>query len=263
MDLYGGQHWSVIRSLPADGREAGLEVQLWVASAGYGLWNCNWSAHAYSATFTGKSEDAVAPAGKSGQAERQAWWEALSQGEHRPKKTPRSLAELVENNRNAVLMIVAPSTYVDAMEPDLVRASQLGHSQQKLFVISSDSPLQTGPLGAHWIKCPGALVFALGGGVASLYARVARHVLLEARRTGLELSAVRERVAELSRKTGGWPENLRSPVTDGEVLQFIRNELEENPRQSRSGLLQRFRNSGQKCQMERFNRLYDTQRKAP
>jgi len=263
LELYGGQHWSVIRSLPADGEQVKLKVQLWVASAGYGLWNCDWPAHAYSATFTGKSHDAVAPAGKGGRAERQAWWEALSHGEHRLEKEPRSVAELAERYRNAVLMIVAPPSYIEAMEPDLVRASQRGHGRERLLVVSSASPLQAGPLGAHWIECPGALVFALGGGVASLYARVARQLLLEAPKTGLQTPAVRERVAALSRRAGDWPENLRTPVPDEEVLRFIRNELEENPEQSRSALLRKFRNSGRKCQMERFNRLFATQRKAP
>jgi hypothetical protein len=259
LDLYGGQHWSVVRSLPADGAEAGLKVHLWVASAGYGLWHCDWRAHAYSATFSGTSPDAVAPAGKSGRAERQAWWGALTQGDHRPNQAPRSIAELAEHNRNAVFMIVAPSAYVEAMELDLIRASQRWLSPENLFIVSSSSSLKTGLLGAHWIECPGALVFQLGGGVASLYARVARQLLLDARKTGLEAQAVRKQVATLSRKAGDWPENLRTPVTDQEVVQFIRSELREAPEQSRSGLLRKFRDSGRKCQMERFNRLFAMQ----
>jgi hypothetical protein len=256
VDLYGGQHWSVVRSLPVDGAKAGLDVQLWVASAGYGLWNCDWSAHAYSATFSGTSQDAVAPDGKGGRAKRQAWWDALAQGEHRPKKEPRSVAELMEQDRNAVLMIVAPPAYMEAMEPDLVRARQGGCAEEKLFVVSGASPLQGGPLGAHWIECPGALIFELGGGVASLYARVARRLLLDADKTSLEAPAVREQVAALTRKAGDWPENRRTQVSDQEILHFIRNELRHTPGQSRSGLLRKFRNSGRKCQMERFNRLF-------
>lgn len=258
LDLYGGQHWSVVRSLPVDGAKAGLDIRLWVASAGYGLWNCEWLAHAYSATFSGTSRDAVAPAGKSGRAKRQAWWNTLAQGEHRPKKEPRSFAELAEYDRNAVLMIVAPPTYVDAMEPDLIRAGQCGRSKEKLLVISSASSLQSGPLGTHWIECPGALVFKLGGGVASLYARVARRVLHGAWKTGLEAQAVREQVAALIRQAGDWPENLRRPATDQEVLQFIQTELRAAPEQSRSGLLRKFRDSGRRCQMERFNRIFAT-----
>ncbi len=95
--------------------------------------------------------------------------------------------------------------------------------------------------------------------MASLYARVARQLLLDARKTGLEVQAVREQVATLSRKAGDWPENLRTPVTDHEVMQFIRSELREAPEQSRSGLLRKFRDSGRKCQMERFNRLFAMQ----
>lgn len=258
LDLYGGQHWSVVRALPADGADAGLEVRLWVASAGYGLWNCDWPTRSYSATFSGSSRDAVAPAGKSGRAERQAWWNALAHGEHRLKKEPRSVAELAEHDRRSVLMIVAPPAYVDAMEDDLVLAGQRRHSDDQLLIVSGSSPLQAGPLGACWIECPGALVFALGGGVASLYARVARQLLLAARQTGLKAPAVREQIAELSRKAGDWPENTRTPVTDQEVTQFIRSELREDRRQSRSGLLRKFRDLGRKCQMERFNRLFAT-----
>lgn len=259
LELYGGQHWSVVRSLPADGADAGLDVRLWVASAGYGLWHCDWLAQAYSATFSGTSQDAVAPAGKSGRAERQAWWEVLAQGEHRPKGEPRSVSELAEHDRNAVFLIVAPPAYVEAMEFDLLRAIQRVRSPEKFLVVSSSSSLRDGPLSAHWIECPGALVFGLGGGVASLYARVARELLLAFPKTRLEAHAVRDQVAALSRKVGDWPENLRTPATDQEVLQFIRNELRARPGQSRSGLLRKFRDLGRKCQMERFNRLFAMQ----
>jgi hypothetical protein len=200
----------------------------------------------------------VAPAGKSGRAARQAWWDALAWGEHRPKNEPRSVAELAEHDANAVLMIVAPPAYVEAMEPDLVRAGQRGSFNERLFVISNSPALQAGPLGAYWIECPGTLVFELGGGVASLYARMARQLLVDARRTSLESQAVRKQAAELVRKAGIWPENRRNPVTDEEVLKFIRRELREAPEQSRSGLLRKFRDSRKKCQMERFNRLFAT-----
>jgi hypothetical protein len=153
-------------------------------------------------------------------------------------------------------MVVAPPAYVEAMEPDLVQAAQHRGSKGRLLVISAPSPSKAGLLAPHWIECPGALVFELGGGVASIYARLARRLLSEAGKTELEATAVRQQVAALVRKAGDWPENDRRPVSDHEVLQFIRSELLATPGQSRSGLLRKFRDSGRRCQMERFNRLF-------
>lgn len=254
LEMYGGQHWSVVRALPTDAEEAGLRVQLWVASAGYGLWDCSLPVHAYSATFSGHSPDAVVAAGKEGRTARQEWWEALGRGAHRSGTGPNSLAEL--HQKDSVLMVVAPSAYVEAMESDLARIVQGPGARKRLLVVSTSSSLQQGPLGPYWVECPGTLARTLGGGMASLHARLARHILGEARETQLEVPAVKERVAALVRKAGHWPENNRAPVSDDEVLRFIRSELHKQPGQSRTGLLRQFRDSGRKCQMERFNRLF-------
>jgi hypothetical protein len=256
LNLYGGQHWSVVRSLPGTGAKAGLDVSLWVASAGYGLWNCNWFAHGYSATFSGNSKDAVTRSGRSGRDVRQAWWDALSHGKHRLTEQPRTVAELAEQRRDAVIMVVAPPAYVEAMELDLIRVVQHQRSKSRLLVVSAPSRLQDGPLGPHWIACPGTLVSQVGGGVASLYARLARRLLKESGRTELDPTVVRERVDGLVRKAGDWPENTRRRAGDSEILRFIWSQLRKTPGQSRSALLRKFRDSQRKCQMERFNRLF-------
>src|SRR4051794_13049467 len=36
-DLYAGEHWSVVRSLPSVATDGGTPVYLWILSAGYGL----------------------------------------------------------------------------------------------------------------------------------------------------------------------------------------------------------------------------------
>src|SRR4051794_9805519 len=36
-DLYGGDHWAVVRGLPTVAEQSGAKARLWVISAGYGL----------------------------------------------------------------------------------------------------------------------------------------------------------------------------------------------------------------------------------
>src|SRR5262245_44463156 len=47
-ELYGGDHWSVARSLPDVAAANGRSAQLWVASAGYGLVPANAPLRPYS-----------------------------------------------------------------------------------------------------------------------------------------------------------------------------------------------------------------------
>src|SRR5687767_10391584 len=56
-ELYAGDHWSVVRSLRSVA-PAGLDLQVWVASAGYGLLRSDALIRPYSATFARGAVDA-------------------------------------------------------------------------------------------------------------------------------------------------------------------------------------------------------------
>src|SRR4051794_14410967 len=59
VDLYGGDHWSIAKTLPDVARANGFEARLWVSSAGYGLVPADAKIRAYSATFATGQPDSV------------------------------------------------------------------------------------------------------------------------------------------------------------------------------------------------------------
>src|SRR5437868_1959469 len=59
MDLYAGDHWSVVRALPELAQRNSLKANLWVISAGYGLVPATACLLPYSATFAGNHPDTV------------------------------------------------------------------------------------------------------------------------------------------------------------------------------------------------------------
>src|SRR5262249_50156238 len=50
--IYSGDHWYVATTLPDTARARGLDADLWICSAGYGLIGEDAPIKAYSATFT-------------------------------------------------------------------------------------------------------------------------------------------------------------------------------------------------------------------
>src|SRR5688572_21563408 len=51
-DLYVGPYWATVRSLRETAASARFAIDLWVASAGYGLLHASTAVRPYSATFT-------------------------------------------------------------------------------------------------------------------------------------------------------------------------------------------------------------------
>ena len=75
--LYCGEYWSVVRSLPAVARDSGLTARIWICSAGYGLISPESQICSYSATFSPYERDSVTR-GFDADARRSAaqqWWQ--------------------------------------------------------------------------------------------------------------------------------------------------------------------------------------------
>src|SRR4051794_16593732 len=59
-ELYAGEHWDIARNLPA-AASGFVHPMLWVASAGWGLIPADAMIRPYSATFSARHLDSVAP----------------------------------------------------------------------------------------------------------------------------------------------------------------------------------------------------------
>src|SRR5262245_42960354 len=82
VDLYGGDHWSVARSLPEVAAASGFDAYLWVASAGYGLVPADARLRPYSATFAAGHSDSVCLARTDGTTRSKFardWWAHLGE----------------------------------------------------------------------------------------------------------------------------------------------------------------------------------------
>lgn len=242
-DLYAGDHWQIARSLPRLAAARGVQAQLWVCSAGYGLIPGDAAVHPYSATFSAGHPDSVWTAGEtlsSAEAVR-AWWSGLAGWAGPAVGAPRSVQALAALDPGAAIWVIASETYLDAMRADLVAAAgTLAHAEY-LALVSAGTPrlhgLEQNHLQFDW-RLQGSHG-PLGGAAMSLNVRVARMLLEE----GWEPAASRLNQT-LQRYTRSIPPRERKmgrKVSPAEVESFIREQLAAQPAASKTTLLRKLR----------------------
>ncbi len=259
VDLYTGQHWAIVRELPAVAEGAGLNPQLWVLSAGYGFIPASARIHPYSATFSSSNPDTVithAPEAGSKEESLQTWWVQLGRFKGPDRNAPRSIGELARRDPGAVIVIVASPTYVRAIELDAIEATRALEGSQHLLVISGRMEGRCSPLRDHLILSDASLRESLGGALFSLHARMARWVLEAAKHTALTVGAVRSRVNHLAEDAIEFVRPNRQRLTDTEIQTFIQRTLPELPHPSHSSLLRILRKNGWACEQGRFKAIY-------
>lgn len=261
IDLYAGGHWSVVQRLPEVARTRGLRPALWVISAGYGLVPAGARLHAYSATFAPGHPDSVSR-NVSGAAGRQAWWAELARFKGPDPKAPRSIADLVRQDPSASVLVVASAHYVNAVEPDLVKAAARLVEPERLMIITTPGSMARGPLGPHVIAARARWQAILGGARTSLHARLAERILDRAA-DGLSVEIVRARLERMLERSPAVPKDGRQKMTDDDVRAFVRQALTRDPRAAHTKLLRALRDSGRACEQSRFRRLFFEVRTRP
>lgn len=254
--LYKGEHWSVARSLPALAADIGWDLELWVASAGYGLVRADAPVKPYAATFTNGQPDSVVRSPTRGVAESaaQRWWSTLSRWRGPEPTAPRSLEAIGNAAADVPLVFVGSAAYLRAVAPDLAAAALALDDVDRLLVVSGGSD---GPVVAqHRLPVDARLLHALGGTRISLNIRVAAQLVATANEHRFSLDRSREQLAGLLAQQPDLPTYDRLPLTDDEVRLFIENELDEEPTASQTALLRRLRDSARACEQKRFGALY-------
>jgi len=131
-ELYKGQHWKLTTQALDAARTGGLESNLWVMSAGYGLISADHCLAPYSSTFSaGKDgiQNLSWPQDWNASDKARAWWNALNK--HRDEiipeffGEPRSLVELFdkEGSDDALLIVIVSKEYFPAIEVELKELS--------------------------------------------------------------------------------------------------------------------------------------------
>jgi hypothetical protein len=263
-ELYAGDLWTVSMDLVRAAQASGFDARLWVASAGYGLVPAEAQLRAYAATFTpGHADPVVEPGAEGARRAPRAWWDAarawwarLSREAGPSPNAPRSVADLVRSSPGAKVFVVASPRYLGAMEDDLREASHALADLDDLLLVSSEPGPSDAALREHFIPSVAALQPVVGGARMALHARVGRRILEEAAERGLKVSAVRERLAELTRSAPPLERYDRTPLVDDAVRSYIRHELDAAPGVTHTRLLRKLRSSGRACEQGRFRTLF-------
>jgi hypothetical protein len=253
-DLYAGPYWAVVRELPEIAAAAGLDAQLWVASAGYGLVPADAQLQGYSATFRTGERDSVGTSDDETPVADQlaAWWAALATWQGPARGAPRSFPQLVGCG-DAIVVLASPR-YVQAMANDLRAAARL--VGDRLLVVTSLEPSPEDPLAENIVPSLESLIGYVAGSRPALHARVTRHILENVREHPLSARGLRARYQRLARTSKYERIPDRAPMSDDEVRTFIRRELREDPSGTHTGLLRVLRSGGRACEQKRFRSLF-------
>jgi hypothetical protein len=251
-DLYCGSGWTVIQAAIAKVRQV-AHINLWIASAGYGLLSSEDAVTPYSATFTARQCDSVKlerdPEGN------QRWWEGLTK---RTPKTTRlivSVAELARAYPTAPLLVGVSPDYLWAMRVDLVAASKALVDPDLLVIISAGAK-NAGDLTPFLLPCDARLEHRLGGSRSSLNARIVAYILTKFKSGELRLSTLRRHFKNILSRSPKARTYDRKKMTDKEVEIFVRKTLCKVPGSSFSAVLRRLRDSGMACEYKRFRQMF-------
>jgi hypothetical protein len=234
-DLYAGAHWAAVLDGVEALRRSGWIARLWVASAGLGIVAEHERVPSYSATFGAGHADSVWRGSGDGPrlAALRDWWRALTEEKVEPfASSPH-------------IIFVAGQTYVDAVQPLLVRGGVRGRT----VVLSTSS--------AATVRYDGRARVALGGTLGSLNARVFRHLSGRADAHGWRPDALQDAVDLLARGAPepGWN---RLRLDDGAISEWIVSLLTRAPHTRRTEALRALRDAGVACSQARFAGLYQS-----
>lgn len=252
--LYGGEHWKLVLEIEQQLHEDRGEVELSVASAGYGLVSADALLKPYSATFAARQPDSVA----QNQDDRSfAWWDGVCAGRD-PQISLQTLAAGAES-----LVVIASAKYLRAMLPDLMRARALLPDPGNLIVFAGS---KLDELGSSLIRVDARVQVALKkddaidklrGTKQGLAARTAKELLCGTRTWPPTTATLRKAYEDLVADVAPPPAYERARHDDdGPIRAFIASALNENPRAGWTGLLRAWRAQGQACEQSRFRRLH-------
>ena len=256
-ELYKGDHWSVVRQLEVVGSTTGLGVEVWIASAGYGLVPMDAEVASYGATFAPDHQDFVlGPKPPKEEAAPSAWWSRIAAWDGPAPTTSRSVTELARQHPDTPLLVISSRTYARALELDLLDASRTLDSPELLSIVATGHD-STSPL-AEFVL-PGDARFStwLGGTLTSLNARVGKAILERVSDWGFARDGIARGLLGRLEELDPYTRPARANRKDSEVRTFIRAALEANPATAHSRLLRSFRAKGYACEQGRFRRLYD------
>lgn len=256
-ELYVGPYWATIRSLANTKAKGHYAITPWVASAGYGLVASHTPVHPYSATFRANVADSVVrPADVMKGFDSRDWWTALGRNRVSGPRQPRTLTALAKSVPRSRIMFIGSASYLDALESDLLGALEVLGSPDRLILVSGAPGPRHSDLQRCWVAAEARHLAKVGGSLPALHARVARQILNDVPRYGLETRALSLRWRAIAERSPEMAKTERLISTDQEVKDFIRAALQKDPGLKHTRLLRDYRASGRACEQSRFRDLY-------
>ncbi len=253
-DLYQGEHWRIVQQLESTATASGVDVEVWVASAGYGLIHSTTQIESYAATFATRVEDSITRSTSSSDPEEDAayWWRRLMD---RPRGNgePASLTELAATDPGAPMVVALSGAYVRAAQADLLAAAEALDDPGQLLLVSGDDRRA---LRRHRLPADARLQQALGGARVSLNARVVRLLVETSSQHSWDPAQIRSLLVASLAQQPDLVRYDRRPLTDSEVEEFIRRELADQGPAAQTVLLRRLRDRNLACEQKRFGKLY-------
>lgn len=260
-DLYAGAGWShaisafeAARNLTGSG---GDQSRLFVVSAGLGLVMATDVVTSYEATFAAGANqvaDRILEEGSTA-LRHQLWWASLNSLR---VKTTTPIAGQMERRRPCV--IVGSPVYLSAISND-VAALASTRDVDSLFILSVGTALGRFPAAVRPFVLPigTAIERQLRGPRATIHQRAAfwllSYVIPE---TGWNRARVDGQIAAMLRRCSDLPDSYavkRLRLTDGEIIQWLRERCVDPQRLREGHLLRLFRQTGLACEQARFARL--------
>jgi hypothetical protein len=255
-DVYMGDHWSVVRTIPEVARVAGLRVQLWICSAGYGLIRPETPIKAYQATFVRGEDDYIGAGLAEDEQALHKWWDGVcSYRLPMQAEAPRTIEGLATAFPHTPMLVALSADYLNAVAEDLGRVLVRPYFHDHLAIVSCGTGQPHATWKQHLLPCNASLAITLGGALTSLNARIARHLVQSVTQTGVTVDALTKVATSINRQ-GGKATPSRIPQSDSDVARFIRNAMTKSSPASKTRLLQQLRKSGQACEQKRFGTIY-------
>lgn len=255
-DVYMGDHWSVVRTIPDVARTAGLRVQLWICSAGYGLIRPETPIKSYRATFARGEDDYIGAGLVEDEHTLHRWWDGVCAYRFPMRnESPRTIAGIAAAFPHTPMLVALSADYLSAVADDLGRVLALPYFRDHLAIVSCGTAQPHATWKHHLLPCDASLAFTLGGALTSLNARIARHLMRSVTKTELTIDALASVAASMNRSPGKAAPS-RIPQSDTDVARFIRNAMAKSPPASKTRLLQQLRKRGQACEQKRFGAIY-------
>lgn len=255
-DVYMGDHWSVVRTIPSEARVSGLRVQVWICSAGYGLIRPETPIKAYRATFTRGEDDYIASGLIEDEHTLRRWWDGVCSYRFATQTTvPRTMSGIAAAFPRTPIVVALSADYLKAVADDLAAVVARPYFRDHLSIVSCGTP-QPHPIWKHHLlPCNASLAGALGGALTSLNARIARRLFQSLDNKDLTVESLTA-LAESIDRTAGDITPSGTPQGDNAVAHFIRAQLAKIPSASKTRLLQEFRSKGRACEQKRFGAIY-------